>query len=136
MPSQGEIYCHETFKFTDNTIGKKLIVVLNNPGNRDPCIFAKTTSQERRYNNVAPGCSRDKQVFYIPVSKKERFDRDTFIQLYELFEISVEEMVASTLKKEFYPIGKLTDLTFRQLRNCVQKCKDDISERHYKMIFK
>jgi hypothetical protein len=136
VPSQGEVFYHANFQFSDGQFGQKLIVVLNSPEKREPCIFAKSTSQKRRYGGVQAGCDPKKQVFYILADGKEDLLRDTYIQLDELYEISVEEMTASALKKEFYSVCKLSELTVRQLNNCLKKCKFDISERHYKMIFK
>lgn len=136
MPSQGEVLCHEKFQFSDGTFGKKLLVVLNNPRPRDPCIVVKTTSQSRRYPNVKNGCNPDKQVFYVPDTGKEVIRGDTYIQLEETFELSVVELAASVLKKEVSSIGKLSDLTVAQIKNCLKKVRRDIPERHYKMIFK
>lgn len=36
-----------------------------------------------------------------------------------------------TLKR----VGKLSTQTFAQLRNCIKQIKEDISEKHYKLIF-
>lgn len=136
MPVQGEVLCHEKFQFKDGPTGKKLVVVLNNPAPRDPCIVVKTTSQSRRYQGVKPGCNPSRRVFFLPDTGKDGIKGDTYIQLDELFELSVPAMVASALKKEFYPIAKLQDLTFRQIKNCLKTVRLDISERHYKLIFK
>ena len=136
MPAQGEVLCHEKFQFSDGTFGKKLLVVLNNPGPRDPCIVVKTTSQKRHYPNVKTGCNPDKRVFYLLDTGKEVIKGDTYIQLEETFELSVVELTASTLKKEVSSIGKLFDLTLAQIKNCLKKVRQDIPDRHYKMIFK
>ncbi len=136
MPSQGEILLHEKFQFSDGSIGKKLLVVLNNPKTRDPCLVVKTTSQSQRYKKVKVGCNPEKDVFYLPDSGKEIIKGDTYIQLEEVFELSVVDLTASVLKKELSSIGKLTALTLAQLNNCLKKVRKNISEKHYKMIFK
>lgn len=59
MPSQGEVLVHEKFRFSDGNIGKKLLIVLNNPKSCDPCLVVKTTSQSRLYGNVKIGCNPD-----------------------------------------------------------------------------
>ena len=136
MPAQGDVLCHEKFRFTDGTFGKKLLVVLNSPAPRDPCVVVKTTSQSRRYRGVKPGCNPDKRVFYLPATGKEIIRGDTYIQLEETFELSVQDMTASALKKELSSLGKLSDLTLNQIKNCVKKLRLDIPERHYKLFFK
>lgn len=136
MPAQGEVLCHERFRFTDGTFGKKLLVVLNNPTARDPCIVVKTTSQSRRYQGAKPGCNPNRRVFYLPDTAKEIIRGDTYIQLEETFELSVADMTASVLKKELSSLGKLSDLSLSQIKNCLKKVRLDIPERHYKLIFK
>ena len=136
MPAQGEVLCHERFRFSDGTFGNKLIVVLNNPAARDPCIVVKTTSQTHRYQGVKPGCNPNKSVFYLPDTGKEIIRGNTYIQLEETFELSVADMMASVLKKELSSIGKLSDLSLSQIKNCLKKVRLDIPERHYKLIFK
>lgn len=136
MPSQGEVLLHEKFQFSGGSIGKKLLVVLNNPKTRDPCLVVKTTSQSQRYKKVKIGCNPEREVFYLPDSGKEIIKGDTYIQLEEVFELSVVNLTASVLKKELSFIGKLTALTLAQLNNCLKKVRKNISEKHYKMIFK
>lgn len=136
MPAQGEVLCHDRFQFSDKTFGRKLLVVLNNPAPRDPCIVVKTTSQAKRYRGAKPGCNGKMRVFYLPDTRKEFIKGDTYVQLDETFELSVVELTASILKKEVNSIGTLTTLTVSQIRNCLKQVRLDIPERHYKLIFK
>ena len=136
MPAQGEVLCHDRFRFTDGTFGKKLLVVLNNPAARDPCIVVKTTSQSHRYQGAKPGCNPNRRVFYLLDTAKEIIRGDTYIQLEETFELPVADMTASVLKKELSSLGKLSDLSLSQIKNCLKKVRLDIPERHYKLIFK
>ena len=136
MPAPAEVLCHDRFQFSNGTFGKKLIVVLNNPKSRDPCIVVKTTSQSRRYQGIKSGCNPEKRVFYLPDTGKEVIRGDTYIQLEETFELSVPEMTASVLRQELRSIGQLSALTLAQIKNCLKKFREDISDKHYKMIFK
>lgn len=43
----GCILLDKKFKFRDNEIDEKLIVLLNNPGKNEPYLFCCTTSRER-----------------------------------------------------------------------------------------
>ena len=136
MPSLGEILCHESFQFSDGARGKKLVVVLNAPDPHDPCIVVKTTSKSKRYSGVQPGCNVNKKVFFLPDNGKEILRGDSYIQLEETFELSCNDMMVSVLKKELSSIGRLSDLTVRQVKNCLKKLRLDISQRHYDLIFK
>jgi len=136
MPGSGDILCDDKFKFTDGSIGKKLFVVLNDAEPPDPWLVVKTTSQSKRYQNVKAGCNVDRRVFYITTSTHQVFKLDTYIQLDEIFEYTATQFISRTWKKEITPIGPLSPTTFSQLKNCLKKLREDISDKHYNLIFK
>ena len=136
MPGAGDILCDDRFRFSDGTIGKKLFVVLNDADPPDPWLVVKTTSKSKRFANVKAGCNASKRVFYIPGSVQEAFKLDTYIQLDEIFEYTATQFISGSWKKEITSIGQLSAMTFSQLKNCLKKLRDDISEKHYRLIFK
>lgn len=136
MPGSGDILCDDKFKFTDGTMGKKLFVVINDAEPPEPWLVVKTTSQSKRYQNVKAGCNADRRVFYITTSTHQVFKLDTYIQLDEIFEYTATQFISGTWKKEITSIGQLSPTTFSQLKNCLKKLREDISDKHSNLIFK
>lgn len=132
--AKGAVYFHLQFPFHDGQIGQKLFVVLNDPINDEPYLVVKTTSniRERKYQK---GCNPQWGEFFIPSGTGALFEKQTIIQLLEIFEFSAQEFLKGSLQEKVISLkGKLNTRTVAELINCVRKLKDDISEKHFKMI--
>ena len=133
MPNLGDIIHYKEYEFEDGNKANKLFVVLHN----EPCLVLKTTSRPRRYNGAKQGCNEDLKVFFAPVSWQSCFNIDTYIQLPQIFEFSIHELLSGgALGSGNIEIldSALSDDCLPQLKNCLKKFKDDISQNHWKLI--
>ncbi len=136
MPQPGEIYFHSQFQFQDGHVGPKLMVVLNQNGLESLCLVLKTTSQSARYSSSRKGCNPDLKVFYVPLGWQE-FDKPTYIQVFPIYPINIQELINGSIKGIIRPIFKLTDDCFKQLLNCLKKnFRHDINDYFYDLIYK
>ena len=118
----------------NGNIGKKYIVVLNEPVGDESYVVAKTTSNLRD-RSFSIGCNPAPSVFFIPAKNEKSFPVDTLIQLSDLYEFSKAEFLKGSLTdREIEYQSDLANITVSQLINCIRKLKDDISENHFKLI--
>ena len=136
MPKPGDILWYKDFEFEDGTRKDKLFIALNTADNATPCLVLKTTSQPRRYLNSQKGCNPDKKVFFVPTKWQNWFNKDTFIQLPQIFEFTTAELLRGGRQHQIEIKAAISSDCLAQLKNCLKKFKEDISERHWKMIFK
>ena len=78
--------------FYDGEKQNKYIILINNPGENDPCCFVKVTSQPR--GPAKPGCLGKYSLFYIP-PKSEYFPKPTWVQLFEVYPYAKESLCQS-----------------------------------------
>jgi hypothetical protein len=131
---KGTILFHEEFRFTNGEFGEKLLIILNTPDpNVEPYLLCRVTSKENKKPKKF-GCQEDISVFFLPANH-DFFERDTWIQLYEVFPFDATTLLQDHFNRQLSVLGKLKDLTIRQLMNCIRKIKD-ISVIHKKMILK
>ncbi len=90
MQTREAIYHHRQLVFHNGDTGKKYLVLLNTPSKSEPYIFVKTTSQKKN-RPAKPGCIKEKSLFFIRAGKTF-FAKDTWVQLYELYPISPEDI--------------------------------------------
>jgi len=134
--SRGGVYFHSQFPFHDGEIGQKLFVVINEPFEDEPYIILKTTTNFRN-KTYKEGCNAHQGVFYLPANKENAFPKDTLVQLLEIYDFSSRAFLKGHLtEKVISHIGNVSGLTMSQIINCIKQLKDDISEKHYKLIFK
>jgi hypothetical protein len=133
----GDILFHSSFKFNDGTTGRKLLIVLNTPDfkKNEPYLVIKTTSQLKG-KQMVPGCIAAWRIFYIPPAEGVFFKDPTLLQLDDIYEMDATTVLKNGLQKNLELMGKLSTQIFGQLRNCIKQIKEDISEKHYKLIFK
>ena len=133
----GCILFDRKFKFRDNEIGEKLIILLNKPNLREnePYLFCRTTSRERPpYLIKTPkGCQRDSNYFFI--NECSFFPKDTWLLLNDIREYDCTRILKKHFDKEIKIIDCINEITLRQIKNCI-KYSEDISEKHLKMILK
>lgn len=133
--TKGAILFHHSFKFKDGEIGEKLIVVLNNPNlqNDEPYLVCRTTSKEGKRKRK-PACDIDQSTFFIPEDNAS-FRSDTWLQLYEIYEIDAQSLLNDRSEGQLDFLDQLPQEITRQLMNCL-KNMEDISIEHLVLIFK
>ena len=131
---KGTILFHEKFRFVDGELGEKLLIILNTPDPKvESYLLCRVTSQEKNKPKIF-GCQEDLSLFFLPANH-DFFEKDTWIQLYEIFPFDAAALIQDHFNKQLNVLGKLKDLTIRQLMNCIRKVKD-ISLRHRDMILR
>lgn len=85
MIPRGTVFYHSRFPFKNGTHGAKYLVLLNTPVGNEPYLLVKTTSQQKNRPKT-PGCIKKRNLFFIPASKTF-FPLDTWVQLYEMYEV-------------------------------------------------
>lgn len=135
MSPTGDIYYHDQFPYHDGTIGQKLFIVLSNPAKNtnDPYLVVRTTSKLKGFTYQV-GCNPQRGVFYIPPGTGASFPLDTLIQLTDIYEFSRDEFVKGIMDKVISHKDQLQGLTISQIINCIKKLREDIGEKHFKVI--
>ncbi len=124
MLTRGAIFLAENFVFLDNTTGKKLLVLLNNPSSDDPYFLVKTTSQQHS-KPKAPGCIENYYQAYFIHANSDFFEKDTWIQLDDYFLFD-----QSHAKTKLKHIGQLAIKTTDNIVNCFLKINEqDLSPK-------
>jgi hypothetical protein len=133
----GAILFHTDFTFHDGSRGKKLLILLNTPdlSKNEPFLLIRTTSQLKG-RQMQPGCIAAWRLFYIPHIEVEFFTTPTLLQLDYIYELNPQIFIQNGLDKKLSHKGNLSTETFGQLKNCIKHIKEDISEKHYKLIFR
>jgi hypothetical protein len=135
-PQPGQILHYEKYRFLDDGSERnKFFIIIYVSDITSPCLLLKTTSKERRYTGSKQGCNRDKKAFYIPKGCGEYFKKDTYIQLPEIIPIDGARIFAGTLSSRLDLKIALTYDCFRDLMKCLRKFREDISERHWNLLF-
>lgn len=135
MPQPGEILFYREYEFEDGSTGSKLFVVLNAQDVSSPCLVLKTTSQSKRYQGVVQGCNQRRNVFFAPSSWQSCFDRDTYIQLPQILEISTTDLLNGSFCNNISVVSSLSSQCFLLLKQCLKQFRDDISGHHFRIIF-
>ena len=130
---KGTILFHKNFPFKDGDSSPKLLVVLNSPTIQDPFLAVRTTSQQKHRPRQS-GCIEGKNLFFIEAGKTS-FPIDTWIQLYDFYEISHERFMMEFLSGRLDIKGDLPEQMVNALINCAKR-SDDISEYQLSLISK
>lgn len=126
MQTRGAIYHHTRLVFHNGFIGKKYIILLNSPAKKESYLFVKTTSQQKDKPAKA-GCIKERSLFFIPAGKTF-FKKDTWVQLYELYEFTPDEIDNN---KEIIVEGSLNAKMIDDIVNCLFLSeKDNIAGIH------
>ena len=133
----GDILFHVQFTFHDGAKGSKLLIVLNDPDLSDDesYLLIRTTSRLKG-KRMQGGCIAAWKLFYIPSTEGEYFTKPTLLQLDYFYELKAATVVRDGMQQILKHVGTLSALTLAQLKNCLKQIKEDISERHYQMIFR
>lgn len=130
---RGRIYFHKQFGFHDGGVGKKFIILINNPQNNEPYLFIKTTSQQKNKPDQY-GCHFTRKVFFIP-SGKTYFPLNTWIQLHAIYPFSCAEFIKLGIDKTIKCIDKISEQMTNEIVNCLLRSSmDDIEPIYYTLI--
>jgi hypothetical protein len=131
---KGSILFHKRFTFKNGDLGEKLIIVLNDPDpKKEPYLICRVTSKDQNTPKTL-GCHQELSLFFLPAGH-DFFQKDTWIQLHEIFPFDASPLLRDHFDGELTALGKLKDLTIRQLMNCIKGIRD-IALRHKQMILK
>jgi len=121
---RGAVFLAENFVFSDNTTGRKLLVLLNNPTPNDPYFLVKTTSQQHTKPKTQ-GCIENYYQAYFIYANGDFFEKDTWIQLDDYFPAD-----PSYIRTKLKHIGQLTPQTTDSIVKCFLKINEqDLSPR-------
>jgi hypothetical protein len=125
---RGTIFKNTRFVFEDGAIGNKYLILLNTPSQDEPYLLVKTTSQQKNKPGT-PGCIKNMSLFFVPAGKTF-FPKDTWVQLYELYEVAGAE------KDPNYRIaGSLPSKMVDEIIKCLLASQgDDISQHHLALL--
>ena len=124
MLIRGDIFLAENFVFSDNTIGKKLLILINNPSPNDPYFLVKTTSKQHS-KPKSPGCIENYYQAYFIYANSDFFEKDTWIQLDDYFPFD-----SSHVRTKLKHIGQLTSKTTDSVVKCFLKINEqDLSPK-------
>jgi len=115
----GEVYYIPNYPYEDGgNPTPKLIIIIG--ADAEHVHEVKTTSRNDKYEDYPPGCyarSRFYPAYYIEKENKERFDKDTFVQINTVkhWQISQLETLEKTLK------FKLSQQCFNSIIDCIEQ---------------
>jgi len=133
MPGLGDILSYKDYEFEDGSKQNKFFIVLSDS---PCCLVLKTTSQTKRYQHINDGCNQQKRVFSIPIEPKEFFDLPTFVQLPKLEEFTSKQLLQGSFHKQITIINlPLSSQCVQKLLKCLRHFRDDISLKHWKVLF-
>jgi hypothetical protein len=119
----GSVIFYKKFTFKDGEQSDKLLIILNS-GGKKPYLVIKTTSRKKAGREAKEGCHSDKGYYFLP-GKRDNFPIDTWILLYEFYEVSA----ADFLKAHFGGVAEIKGAplkpeTVRAIINCAKKGQD------------
>jgi len=133
MPRAGQILNCRDFVFEDKSTGRKLVIALNTCDNKETCLVLKTTSQNKYYSGSHPGCNSLKKCFCIYVECQQGFDKNTFIQLDNIYPINVDELLNT---KQITFVDHISDICLTNLKRCLRNFREDIPVQYWTLIYR
>ena len=130
---RGTILLHTNFNFKNGDVGKKLLVILNNQRGNDPFLMARTTTNGINKSRI-PGCLQNENLFFIE-SEKTWFRDDTWIQLYEIYLFTANDVLKDKFDEHLKIKSILPEQTANEIKNCVKRLVD-FPVKYKKMILK
>jgi len=130
LQTRGTICHHSELVFHNGFIGKKYLILINTPSKNEPYLFLKTTSQKKDKPTTS-GCIKKHSLFFIPAGKTF-FPKDTWVQLYEIYEVSPQDI---NTNKEISIVASLDHRTIEAIVNCLFEAEEDnIAPIHKKLL--
>jgi len=130
LQTRGAIYHHNQLIFHNGVTGKKYLILLNTPVKDEPYLFVKTTSQKKDKPST-PGCIKKRSLFFLP-SRKTFFKLDTWVQLYQVYQISPRDIDTD---KNITFEGDLDVRLIDEIVNCLFIAEEEnLSLAHKKLL--
>lgn len=136
MPQPGDVFVVKNYAFEDGKQKDKWFVVLNASDLDKPCLTLITTSQTRWYQNAMDGCNQNHKCFFIPATWNTCFPIDTYIQLPKIIDFPASALLRNGMAGRIEFKNPLAANRFAQLKSCLPKFREDISDAHWDLIYK
>jgi len=127
----GSVVFYRKFTFHDGDQSDKLLVVLNS-GESVSYLVLKTTSKQKAGRLASDGCHAKAGYFFIR-AQGDHFRKDTWVLLYETYELSRADFLKAHFGGVAEVVGCLEPETLRAIINCFKKT-DDYSEHHESLL--
>lgn len=131
MQTRGAIYYHSSLVFHNGFTGKKYLILLNTPDENEPYLFVKTTARKKDKPSTS-GCVKNRSLYFIPAGKTF-FKKDTWVQLYEIYAISPDDI---DNKKEITVEGSLDVKMIDDIANCLFLAEEENISSMYKKLLR
>ena len=131
MHCKGSIFHHKDLVFHNGVVDNKYLILLNTPGNNEPYLFVKTTSQKKD-KPLRSGCITDRSLFFIP-ARKTFFPLDAWVQLYEIYHFSAQTIIKDNHIK--YQ-ECLNDTIIDDIINCLFEAEDENISADVRILLK
>lgn len=119
----GSVLFDTQFKFSDGTLGQKLLVVLND-GLAGVYVVLKTTSKDKHKGRNFGCQSRDRYPnFYIPQGQC-CLRGESWIMLDQFFEFRREDLLTKRFAGQMKTLGVLPNGILKDLLDCAIGCED------------
>ena len=118
----GSIVRYRNFQFHDGDHADKLLIVLNS-GGKVPYLVLRTTSRQKAARLANEGCHAKEGYYFLP-AKRDNFPKDTWILLYEPYELNAAELIKAHFGGDAELIGQLKPELLRAIINCFKKSDD------------
>ena len=126
----GSIIFHKDFTFYDGEQADKFLIVLND-GNKRPYLVLRTTSRQKSRPNKE-GCHAPKGCYFLP-EKKDWFKFDTWVLLYEPYEMNAQAFLKAKFAGHAEVKATLKPDLLRAIINCFSRT-DDCSDYHLSLL--
>lgn len=130
---RGSVYFHKNLPLSTGREKDKLLVQVNTPSKKEPYLLYLTTSQPKSRPET-PGCISRLSLFYVEAGKPF-FDKNTWIQLDELYEFDSAYIIKMGLQKEMRELGIIPNQKMNEIANCFRRI-DDVSKYNLGLILK
>ena len=121
--NSGAILYDEAFKYSDGSVGEKLLIILNN-GENDSYIIVKTTSRNT-FKSSKFGCQLEDKYpnFFLPKGSC-CLHKDTWIELDYYSEFRVYDLLKGHFSKQIKQISSLNPKITCLLLECAIRSSD------------
>ncbi len=121
----GSVLFDSQFRFSDGTLGQKILVLLND-GTAGVYVVIKTTSKDK-HKRRGFGCQTQDRYpnFYLPAGKC-CLRGESWLMLDQFFEFHRQDLLAKRFAGQMNALGVLPDAILKDLLDCAIGC-DDIS---------
>ena len=118
---KGDVLFVQNYTFRDQGESDKLIILLNDPQKNGSYLYVLTTSK-KWFRKDIPGCHHERGESYYVIRENDDFlDIRTWVLLDRWEQKDNDEFKSFCDVKKPHSIGRLKDLTIKQLTNCFKK---------------